>query len=211
MSALTTYQRVVLKGTGPSSEIWQTGFWTESVTPPSTQAQLQTDCNAIAAFCTTFYNSLKPTIYSAYAFTEVDMYQYVYPGSTATLQAQTILTPNAGGKATAGSPIDTCIVASIRSSVPGRSNRGRMYLPYHDTISATTGMLSAATNNTYGTAVKTLFTSVAGYAGYVPVVVSRTHGTWQPVSSIVTDNKPDVQRRRENRLLPTATQVLAFP
>jgi hypothetical protein len=42
-------------------------------------------------------------------------------------------------------------------------------------------------------------------------VVSRTTGQWYPPTNIDTDNKPDVQRRRENRLLPSHTQVLAFP
>jgi hypothetical protein len=45
----------------------------------------------------------------------------------------------------------------------------------------------------------------------VPVVVSRTHHTWQPLASIITDNKPDVQRRRENKLAASSVQVLSFP
>jgi hypothetical protein len=44
-----------------------------------------------------------------------------------------------------------------------------------------------------------------------PAVVSRHLHQWFPPSAIDTDNKPDVQRRRENRLVPTSTQVLAFP
>lgn len=211
MSNLTTFQKVVIKGTGPGSEIWQTGFTTAAITPPTTQAALQTDCNAISAFVTTFWNSIKATIFSCYSLTEVDMYQYIWPATKAQFQAQTILTPNAGSLVAAGSPIDTALVVSIRSAVPGRSGRGRMYLPYHSTCANASGLVTGTPYNTYGTAVKTLFTSVAGYSSYAPIVPSRTHGTWQPPSSIVTDNKPDVQRRRENRLLPTAVQVLAFP
>jgi hypothetical protein len=201
----------VIKGTGPGSEIWQTGFWTSAVTPPGTQAQLQTDCNAIAAFVTTWWTAIKVSIYSSYALTEVDMYQYVAPSTVASLQAQTVLTASPGTNATPGSPIDTCVVVSLRSAVPGRSNRGRMYLPYHSTAAVATGLFVNSNTDNYGTATKALMTSVAGYASYVPVVVSRTHSTWQPLAAIDTDNKPDVQRRRENRLLPSHTQVLAFP
>lgn len=211
MPALGTYQRVVIKGTGPNSEIWQTGFSTAAVTPPTTQAGLQTDCTAISAFITTWWNAIKGSIYSSYALTEVDMYQYVAPSTVATLQAQTVLTANPGTSAATGSPIDTALVTSIRSAVPGRSHRGRMYVPCHAGCQVANGMFTGTPNVTYGTALKALFTSVAGYSSYVPVVVSRTHNTWDAVASLVTDNKPDVQRRRENKLIPTNTQVLAFP
>ena len=211
MSALTTFQRVVIKGVGPGSEIFQTGFSTAAVTPPSSQAALQTDCNAISAFVTTMWNAIKGTIYTSYQLTEVDMYQYVWPATTAQFQAQTLLTANPGTAAASGSPIDTALVVSIRSAVPGRSGRGRMYLPWHGTIAAATGLVVGTPYTTFATAVKALFTSVAGYSSYVPIVASRTHGTWQPPTAILCDNKPDVQRRRENRLLPTATTNLAFP
>ena len=211
MSALTTFQRVVIKGTGPGAEIFQTGFCTAAVTPPSSQAALQTDCNAISAFVVTMWNSIKSSIYSSYSLTEVDMYQYVWPSTKASFQAATSLTANPGTLASSASPIDTAMVVSIRSAVPGRSGRGRMYLPNHGLVAGASGTFTGSPQSTYATAVKALFTSVAGYSSYVPIVASRTHGTWQPVASIVCDNKPDVQRRRVDRLAPTATSVLAFP
>ena len=211
MANLTTFQRVVIKGIGPGSEIFQTGFTTAAITPPSSQAALQTDCNAIAAFCTTLWNAIKASIYTSYSFTEVDMYQYVWPSTVAQFQAQTLLTANPGTLAVNGSPIDTALVVSLRSQVPGRSGRGRMYLPYHGGCLPASGLTSGTPYTTYATAVKALFTSVAGYSSYAPIVASRTHGTWQPPSAILCDNKPDVQRRRENRLLPSATTNLAFP
>lgn len=211
MAALTTFQRFVFKGTGPGSEIFQSGFTTAAITPPSSQAALQTDCNAISAFVTTMWNAIKASIYTSYTLTEVDAYQYVWPSTTAQFQAQTLLTANPGTLATAASPIDTALVVSIRSAVPGRSGRGRMYLPYHGLCLAASGMTSGTPYTTYATAVKALFTSVAGYSSYAPIVASRTHGTWQPPSAILCDNKPDVQRRRVDRLLPTATTNLAFP
>jgi hypothetical protein len=127
------------------------------------------------------------------------------------LQAQVILTANPGTLAGASSPIDTCCVVSIRSAQPGRSGRNRLYVPCHTTVGPTDGCFGSAAQNTLGTATKALFTSVAGYSTYVPVVLSRTKNAWFAPSNIDTDNKPDVQRRRENKLIPTATQVLAFP
>lgn len=211
MTTLGTYQRVVIKGTGIGSEVWQTGFWTVAGTPPSTQAQLSTDCVAISAFVTTWFNAIKTLVYTSFALTEVDMYQYVSPATTASLQAQNIMTANAGTLAGASSPVDSCCVVSIRSATPGRSGRNRMYAPCHTSVTPTTGCFGSSAQNTIGTATKALFTSVAGYSTYVPVVLSRTKNAWYQPTNIDTDNKPDVQRRRENKLLPTATQVLAFP
>jgi hypothetical protein len=86
-----------------------------------------------------------------------------------------------------------------------------MYVPFHDAVTFGTGMWSGTQTGLIGTATKTMFSSIAGGSSAVPVVASRTTHQWYGVASIVTDNKPDVQRRRENKLLPSATQVLAFP
>ena len=211
MATLGTYQRVVIKGTGIGSEVWQTGFWTVAGTPPSTQAQLNTDCAAIAAFVSTWWTTVKAFVYGTYALTEVDMYQYVSPSTHASLQAQTVLSAVAGTLVTPASPVDTCCVVSIRSGQPGRSGRNRMYVPDHQTISNGTGTFSGTSYSSIGTATKALFSSVAGYSSYVPVVASRTMNQWFQPTAFDTDNKPDVQRRRENKLTPTATQVLPFP
>lgn len=211
MTTLGTYQRVVIKGTGIGSEVWQTGFWTVAGTPASTSAQLATDCAAIAAFVTTWFNAIKASVYSSFALTEVDMYQYIAPATTASLQAQSILTANPGTMASGGSPIDSCCVVSIRSAQPGRSGRNRLYVPFHGQAAVANGCFTSTATDAVGTATKALFTSVAGYSTYVPVVVSRTKNSWYQPTNIDTDNKPDVQRRRENKLLPTHTQVLAFP
>jgi hypothetical protein len=210
-TALGTYQKVVIKGTGPGSEVWQTGFWTTCTTNPVDQPALQTLCNTIAPFVTTWWAAVKGTIYALYSFTEVDMYQYVAPSTTAQFQAQTILTASAGTYVTNGGSIDQSLVVSIRSARPGRSGRNRMYVPFHQAITATTGLASNSQTDGIGTATKALFTAVAGGSVAAPIVVSRTHGFWNAPSNIDTDNKPDIQRRRENRLLPTHTQVLAFP
>lgn len=211
MTTLGTYQRVVIKGTSIGAEQWQTGFWTVAGTPPTTQAQLSTDCSAIAAFVSTWWTAVKAGVYNSFSLTEVDMYQYVSPSVTASLQAQTILSAVAGTLAAAGPSIDQACVCSVRSSTPGRSGRNRLYVPCHTAVSNVNGCFSSAINNTIGTATKALFTSVAGYSTYVPVVLSRTKNQWYQPTGFNTDNKPDVQRRRENRLAATATQVLTFP
>lgn len=210
-TALATYQKVVIKGTGPGSEVWQTGFWTTCTTNPVDQPSLASLCNTIAPFVTTWWAAVKGTCYALYSLTEVDMYQYVAPSTTAQFQAQTILTATPGTYATNGGAIDQALVVSIRSALPGRSGRNRMYVPFHQAIQTSNGLAPNSQTDAIGTATKALFTAVVGGSVAAPIVVSRTLGVWNTPTNIDTDNKPDVQRRRENRLLPSHTQVLAFP
>ena len=86
-----------------------------------------------------------------------------------------------------------------------------MYVPCHMPVGFADGCYAAADTNAIGTATKALFTAILGGSTGGVVVVSRTHSIYSLVSALDTDNKPDVQRRRENRLRPSTTQVLAFP
>lgn len=211
MVALADYQKIVIKGTGPGSEIWQTGFSTVVTTPITTQSALQSYLNSIVPFVSTWWTSIKVGVNSSYAWTGVSAYQYQAPSTVAQFQADAPQTPSAGTLATAGCPIDTCCVVSLRSSTPGRSHRGRMYVPLHTAVPAAGALWIASTTNTVGTATKALFSSILGGTAGGVCVVSRTHNTYDLLTTLITDNKPDVQRRRENRILPTNTQVLAFP
>jgi hypothetical protein len=210
-TALGTYQKFVIKGTGPGSEIWQTGFYTTCTMNPVDQPALQALLNTIAPFVDTFFAALKSKIYPTYTYTEVDAYQYVSPSHVAAFNAQAIRTPTAGTLVGNGQQLDGAVVCSIRTPLPSRRGRGRMYLPCHDVVQPSGMLANAATNTQYGTALKALFSSIVGGSVAAPIVVSRTGNFWNPPTQIITDNKPDVQRRRVDRLLPTSTQILAFP
>lgn len=186
--------RYVIRGTGPGSEIWQTGFWLQRA--EADQASLQTDTDASAASITTFWNAIKGTIYTSYALTELRTYWYSGGSNQATFEAAHIFTPNPGTNATPGSPIDTCLVASLRTARVGLSYRGRMYLPYHGQVTPGTGLVSGAPA-TYANAVAALLSDALNMT---PVVVSRHLATFEPITNVVVDQRPDVQRRRENRL-----------
>lgn len=211
MTALGTYYKLVIKGTGPASEIWQTGLSLVSTVDPSTQAAIQADANTLQGFVATWYTAIKSFLYTSYNYTGVSLYQYIAPSTTAHLQANVPVAAVPGTLATAGSPIDTATVVSIRSADPSRRGRNRLYVPDHTTCAAATGMRSTTSTSSIGTATKALFTAIVGSSTYAPIVISRTGGKWEVPLFLDTDNKPDVQRRRENRLLPTSTQVLAFP
>lgn len=211
MPALGVYQRVVITGTSVGSEIWQTGFYIADTAPPATQADLQSLLNSIGTALDTWWTAVKAHCYTSFAYTGASMYQYVAPSTSAQFQARRDVTPVAGTLASAGSPIDSCCVVSLRSSVPGRRGRNRMYVPFMDGVPTPGACWSATQTGLIGTATKALMTAVSGSSAAVPIVVSRTGNVYNPLASLVTDNKPDVQRRRENKVLPTGTQVLAYP
>lgn len=211
MTALTAYQRIVVQGLGPGSEIWQTGVTTVALSPLVDQPALQSYCNTLEPMFNTWWNSCKVSAYPLYKYTGINAYQYQWPNTKAQFQAQTLRAAVAGTGAAGGCPIDTACVVSIRSAVPGRSARGRMYVPFHKAMDALTGLIIPADAAVIGTATKALFAAIVGGSTGAPIVASRTHGTWYPPTSLVTDNKPDVQRRRENRLAPGTIQVLPFP
>lgn len=211
MPGLTAYQRFVISGTGPGSEIWQTGFSTIATTAITSQAGLQSAVNSVAPFVNTFWTSLKPNLYPLYSIKALTAYQYVYPSNHAQYQAQATLTVSTGTQAVNAAPVDTCLVVSLRTAVPGRRTRGRMYIPCHAPAQTTDGCISSTVSTAIGTAVKTMLASVFTSTSLAPVVVSRTGGTYETITGQVTDNKPDVQRRRENRLAATNVQVLTIP
>lgn len=211
MAALTTYQRFVIKGTGPGSEIWQTGFSTTCTTQPVDQPALQALLNTIGPFIDTWWTSVKAHCYALYSYTGASAYQYVDPSTSAQFQADRTVTPVPGTLTTSGAPIDTALVVSLRSATPGRSGRGRMYVPFHEPVAFGAGLYAGTTSALIGTATKALFSSITGGSVAAPIVVSRTKHQWYPITELVTDNKPDVQRRRENKLSPSSIQVLAFP
>lgn len=211
MPALGAYQRIVIKGVGPGSEIWQTSFATVVTSAITDQPGLQAYLNTVVPFIATWWTAVKANCYAVYKWTDVLAYQYQSGNTSAQFQAEAVQTPVAGTLASAASPIDTACVVSLRTAVPGRRTRGRMYVPCHASVQPADGNWAAAVPNALGTATKAMFNSITGGTIGGPVVVSRTGNTYQVVTGLVTDSKPDVQRRRENRLAASTTQVLTLP
>lgn len=133
---------------------------------------------------------------------------YYYPsGSTkASVQGESIYNPARTGQGTAALPTQTSLVASMRTSRPGRSNRGRMYLPLtginlngHQVVPASCAdlchniavMLDAF--NAYNLAGKTLQAVVASALGPVPI------------TQVLVDSRPDIQRRRADKVIAVYT------
>jgi hypothetical protein len=192
--------KMVMRGTGYSGEIWQTGYWGVPGPAITTQAQLQTLTNAAVTPFTTFWNTIKSHIYTGFSWTGLTAYFYS-GGTTAQFVARADVSASPGTLSAGGSPADTCLVVSTRTVQSGRSFRGRMYIPCHDTVAPGTGLWTTQAS-TYSTAVATLMLAVNGVGppGMDARVVSRKLATASLITSVTADQLPDVQRRRENRM-----------
>lgn len=211
MPVLTKWLRVVLKGTGPNGEIWQTGFSAVQGTPAGSQSALQTASDAAEPIIKTFWDAVKIPIFSTYAYTGIDVYQYDGGSTTALLHASTARTPVPGGKTTTGAPVDTACVLSLRTSLPGRSGRGRMFLPCHDVVT-TAGVFSSTAPSVNANAFKTMANSLAVVPpDMVLCVASRTKLAYNVLNKVVCDDKPDVLRSRVDRLAPVFVTTLSIP
>lgn len=200
--------RLTVKGTGPGSEIWITGCWLATSAPVADAAALSGFLSVWATAFGTWVTAIKPFWYPSYIWTELHAYYYEHSGVSADFAASAAVTPTPGTVAGNGSPIDTCLVMSLRSNFVGRSHRGRMYLPYHK-AATTTGLIAIPGDaTTAATATAALLTSL--HSGtFTPVIMSRTLAATTPVTSVVADERPDVQRRRVNRL-STGTSHIAI-
>ena len=210
MPALSTSQRVVVRGLSPQGEVWQTSFGMVGATPAD-QAALQSLCDQIEPYVNTFWTAVKPHVYNSFSYVGIKVYQYAGASSKASLQAQTDRSPSAGTQSANGAPIDTALVLSLRTPFPGRVARGRMYIPCHDSVNPSTCCFVGTASADYVAAFKTLVDSIATNTPGAVAVLSRTTSTYNLATRVIGDNKPDVQRRREGKVVPSIISSSVLP
>lgn len=158
--------------------------------------------------------ALAPYTSAMVTFTGVRLDWY---GATGSHDASLDAVPTLGsipGTAAGNHPPQTCVVASVRSAVPGPKFRGRMYLPLlSGTVSTANGTFPTADASSIASALKAYWVAVAalgswGAAGWTPVVVSQTPvGNQVAATAIKVGNVFDTQRRRRNKVVETYSTV----
>lgn len=209
--------RMVFSGSLMGVGRWSTSMWFkvgDDHTGPT-----QTDMNNIIVDVL----GRAPTIKTALmlpqvATTTVDTIDsYFYNGgATAAAQGTMAVSPvwtGAGGVNSA--PALLSVVASLRTSTPGRSGRGRMYVPIsgaqswvgHGDIPSTICSGVASNLATAGTQINATDGSGVWYKSIKWVVASSAKGVTYPILQVICDSKPDTQHRREDRFVPASTSV----
>jgi hypothetical protein len=194
---------VVLHGTTAGGiEEFDTGFWMVGVAPISDAAATVLADQLAALFVASDANDLPPIMLNADStYTELRVYSHVGGGPVAAFVGVAALV--VAGAATTWAPLQTCMVATLRTDSASRRGRGRMFLP------ANSGAIYQAAHRFENGTVDLVASGIAdffqaidddGAIGNV-VVMSDAGSATQLVLNVTVDNRPDIQRRRANKLV----------
>lgn len=146
------------------------------------------------------------TMTTAEGLDDLDLYQY-QGGSKAAAQSHVALTGMAGKKATVSFPLQVACCVTLLTGKPGRSKKGRLYLPGSG-IGFNGGEFANADVDAIAAGFNTLFQDLHDRVPSTPVVVaSATLGTNTPVNQVRVDSKPDTQRRRSMKATAGYTKL----
>lgn len=198
---------VTIAGILRGGEIWQTGFWTRTGTATTPEGATAHAVRLAALFD-------NPGGLRAYmvgnllrggdSVESLTVAEYPEGGPTAQFIGEfRVHTP---GTASGNLPNQVSMVASTRTGQAGRRHRGRMYLPAGGvTLTPTDSEFGTSEITNAASAVATFFSAINTQGGAPPqgpeqvVVLSKVAGTALPVTSVIVDSRPDIQRRRANQ------------
>jgi hypothetical protein len=202
--------KIVISGTLPGGEVFAHSQGFDIQTEPVTQTVLNTFTQQasdlwVSTFLTAAVTACYPTVT---AWKQVRGYLYGSAGkSVLVANANPINVPGTNG----GSPCPNQVahVLTTLTGVPGRSHRGRVYLPAPGTSLLTAGQVTTANNTTIVNAYAAWLNAIRNSAtapGF-GVVASSTQGAMFTMTQIAGNTRLDVQRRRANKQAATATAV----
>lgn len=204
-----THIRVIWRGTLPGGESWSTSAAYIPVgvqVAPQPQALMNAAATAIAnAGLPSFLNSyLSP----AGTLTSVRLEQRTASGALLVVGEGARSTP-ANGSGSATKPFQTSLVVSLRTAVPGRRGRGRMYWPaLGASISATTLRLAMGSIEAMAPLMVTflkgtgdLLQATFGGVAHVLTVHSKANASEEEVIALEVGDVLDVQRRRRDKAI----------
>lgn len=200
--------KTIIGGTLPGGEQFAFGFQQEAdgVNSQLTLNELNGSC--VAALTNNFLTTSVKALFAAQViFTSVRNYLY-QGGPSAALVAESTISV-AGTAVQAGLPNQCAVVVTLETGIPGRSNRGRAYLPpvVVGNMTAGTGQLPSSVCTTLANAFADMLSALRDDAppSGNPVVSSATKGSMQDITSVRVDSIIDTQRRRRNKLVPVAS------
>jgi hypothetical protein len=202
--------KVVINGRIGSGQTWSTGCFFSNAGNPAgaTKAQLEgmgSDVNdAVAAFGNSHFKSLYNANTEMIGWT---MYSYGATSVKSVAENGYVFGSAIGGTGTAALPNLVAMVQSLRSDSSGRSYRGRMYLPCNGVGLQEDGHFTSSDCDAMATATATYLEAVAsaisgnpGGGDSTPCVASFTKSFCTNITSVVVDDIPDTQHRREDKL-----------
>lgn len=199
MSIPAGHTRLVFSGALPGGEIWSTGFFTDDTASDHVGGAFQASINTLGAALVSRVGSIFTSkIGTGGALERLDGYYYTGGSNKAAQQAQYVF--NQSGTGSPQLPNQCSVVATLLSGLPGRSQRGRMYLPV--LVGEFANSPDVQMTQDFTEFIATALANVLNQAdaeGFHPVVVSSTKTTAVPVTDIRVDSKVDTQRRRSDK------------
>jgi len=201
--------KVLFGGSMPGGEEWSTSTWIQG-TVLHDQTELTNILQALDTAMAAgggFYATLK--LFNGGGVTLPLLRAYQYNGGTkAAVQAEynSAYTPTAG---TPDKPNQVSIVTSLRTGLPGRSFRGRMYWPCTKVTMGTNGQTIAGIGQEFSNGLATSFGTFNAEGWGKLVVCSPATSATHQITEIVTDDVLDTQRRRRNKVLDSAPGTAA--
>lgn len=210
------FVHVVFGGVTAGGESWSVGHWQQvtGLTALPTPAQLNTLAGHIATAAGTLWTTLKAKNSSAMDFRTVTV--SFYRAGVLQLSSLAASSPVAG-TVSAGNAAFLARCVSMLTNQTGRSYRGRSYLPYTG-VATTTGTTVWGSDSALLSAYKTFLLActsniladlAATTAG--PVILSEATASATPVTGLRMDNRPDSQRGRIFKVLPTIIDTATIP
>lgn len=200
---LSQTARFVIQGTTRSSEIWETGFWMENVAVAS-QSDAEGQMIVVGnEFDSTLKTQTRSMLADNQSVTLIKGYFYAGTSPQATYIAEY---PISGGTGTGPShlPEQIACVATLLTGAAGRRNRGRMYFPAGGMSIGADAQFQPADAASLSSALAAFFTGLnSGASGRRVIVYSVAGSAARVVTTVRVDTKPDVQRRRVNKIQPT--------
>lgn len=194
------FHLIAITGLNAVGDTFQFGFGVEDSTGTT-----QDVANAVADSFTQRFTSthgggtLKAQFAPNTSFLKVSAYRRSKtPGGPADELAETALTGLVGGGVPNPLPPEVAVCVSLLTGAPGRSNRGRMYLPApHANAMDGVGKMTAAAQDVFVAWAAAFFGDV-NTAARTSVLWSRKNALSRAITSVSVGNQFDVQRRRQN-------------
>lgn len=199
-------------GTRTGGEQWVTGHWCAAPAGVA-QADLDAWTDSVASAWATLLTTLTTSGSTDTRYTDTKVSYYAAGSTSAVLQSDNAAHAQSM-TGTTKHPYQVAVVASLRTAIPTRKTRGRMYLPLDAMAMGSAGQYNSTQVNNVGAAMKAYLDAVraltiVGSATH-PVVASHVSGLQTEISTVIVDSIPDIQRRRADKLVPTTISTNAL-
>lgn len=219
--AITNSARLSFLGSLPRGERFAWSLWltpNSTGTVPSTNTDAQTLLNNLMGL-----SKFQPIITAAVAYLgpssayeTCQLYCYPNGGRVAAASGQKAITGGTGAGSSGFFPNQVSRVVTLRTNKLGRSYRGRVYLPCTIGSALNLGLFSNdATPLLQAFAdyqSQLQLSTIAPVGGGLQIVVASSRvGAGTYVNAFSSDNRPDVQRRRANKMTGVTTVSIPIP